>query len=142
MESGDAQRSDGRVFKAHKIGARGLRHARVQLDVGARDQRAQPRDARAAQPGPDHPKARVDLQQFCRRLIEAKRGDDAFEVGGEPDRLHDANADAAALDGGFFLGDAFGGLKAHGDERALRCVVLPDEPCSEQRRHQRDDPYR
>ncbi|CUY49047.1 Uncharacterised protein [Serratia marcescens] len=116
--------------------------ARLQFDIGAGEQRAQPGDAFTADLRLHHPEGGVLAQQFLHAGIKARLNHHLAQILAQRDGFHHADVHAAAFDFGF---TRFQPFRRRGDQRHYRPLmaeVVKQDPGADQRGHDGNDPHR
>ncbi|CVA01791.1 Uncharacterised protein [Serratia marcescens] len=116
--------------------------ARLQFDISAGQQRAQPGDAFTADLRLHHPEGGVLTQQFLHAGIETRLHHHLAQIIAQRDGFHHADVHAAAFDFGF---TRFQPFRRRGDQRhhrPLMAEVVKQDPGADQRGHDGNDPHR
>ncbi|CUZ41606.1 Uncharacterised protein [Serratia marcescens] len=116
--------------------------ARLQFDIGAGQQRAQPGNAFTADLRLHHPEGGVLTQQFLHAGIETRLHHHLAQIIAQRDGFHHADVHATAFDFGF---TRFQPFRRRGDQRhhrPLMAEVVKQDPGADQRGHDGNDPHR
>jgi len=131
----------GRVFHADEVLFFGFRLARVDADVGTRQQGAQPRHAAGTDLRAHHPEARIGGGEAPRFLAHVDRHQHLAQVLAEGNGTHLADVDVLVLDLGLARLQPFGALEADRYRGALVEDGLGGQAGADQRGQQRNEPY-
>ncbi|MNT13732.1 hypothetical protein D3C72_1487130 [compost metagenome] len=122
--------------------ARGLAGlAGIDADIGARQQRLQPRHAAGGEARAHHPEARVGHGEVLGVLGQVDRRDHMRTVAREPHRLDQADIDVLVAHRGLARRQAFRGAEADGDLRPARGQCVHQQRHADDRRDDRDQPH-
>jgi hypothetical protein len=113
-------RGDGRRLRQSDELARRLTFTGIELDIGAGQQGAEPRDAAEPDPRPDDPEARALHVRF-HSLVEPGGDDDVGQVLAQGDLVDQADLDVTVFDPGLAGLEAFGVVE---HDRDLRPFLL------------------